>query len=137
MVSHLANFSKSHLHPVFFKVWKRVKGAVWGILKETGLWSQWCCPLFGRPKWTLGRTQCLSAFTGGQGHRGRPAAHPNLTSTGQSPPTTFTLPALSKSLPFFLQFLKSLNVEHTCPSVFYFQENKELRVQKPLPCVFL
>lgn len=73
-------------------------------------------------------TQGLSAFTGSWGHR----SHRQLTQCSplpwQSPPISpwkaafAILLAQSKSLPFLLQFLRPLNVELKCHSVFYFQK---------------
>lgn len=107
LVSHLANSSfKSQLPPFFFKISVSVRGTVWGILKEMEL-SQWCCLLFGRPKWTkwtLGRTQCLSASQDVKdiaiGHQ----LTKNLTSPRESPPITATPLVPSKLHPSSFSF---------------------------------
>ena len=108
MVSRLANSSfKSQLHPFFFRISVSVRGAVWGILKETEL-SQRCCPLFGHPKWTLGRTRCLSAS---QEVKDTAVGHQltkNLTSPRESPPITSTRPVPSKLHPSSFSFLGPL-----------------------------
>ena len=105
VVSHLANSSfKSQLPPIFFKISVSVRRTVWGILKEMEL-SQWWCPLFGRPKWTLGRTQCLSASQDVKdiavGHQLRKKPH-----LSQEVTTNHIYSACSQQTPpFLLQFL--------------------------------
>ena len=108
VVSHLANSSfKSQLPPFFFKMSLSVRGAVWGILKEMEL-SQWWCPHFGRPKWTLGRTQCLSASQDVKDIAIGRQLTKNLTSPRESPPITSTCPVPSKLHPSSFSFLGPL-----------------------------